>query len=248
MWDFVLPVLDKTKEVFVMLIHGFLKTTLLDYPGRVAATVFTGGCNFRCPFCHNGDLVLSPDESPLIPTEEIFAHLKRRQGILDGVCISGGEPTLASDLEDFIREIRALGFAVKLDTNGYRPDVLIRLCEQGLLDYVAMDIKHTPDKYNSICRRDQFDISRILTSVDFLMQSAVPYEFRTTLVRELHQKEDILRLGTWLRGAKAYYLQAYRESDAVISKGLHAHDRETLFSYVELLKPLISNTALRGVD
>lgn len=231
-----------------MQIHGFLKTTLLDYPGHVAATLFTGGCNFRCPFCHNSELVLKPQTAPVIPEEEIFSHLKRRQGILDGVCISGGEPTLAPDLEAFIREIRALGFAVKLDTNGYRPEVLIRLCEQGLLDYVAMDIKHTPEKYNSICRMNRFDISRIKTSAEFLMQNMVPYEFRTTLVRELHQKEDILQIGAWLKGARAYYLQAYRDSDTVISKGFHAHDRETLFSYVELLKPLIPNTALRGVD
>lgn len=231
-----------------MQIHGLLKTTLLDYPGHVASTLFTGGCNFRCPFCHNGELVLHPQTAPAIPEEEFFSHLKRRQGILDGVCISGGEPTLAPDLEAFIREIRALGFSVKLDTNGYRPEVLIRLCEQGLLDYVAMDIKHTPEKYNSICGIDKFDISMIETSAEFLMQGMVPYEFRTTLVRELHQKEDILQIGTWLKGARAYYLQAYRDSDTVISKGFHAHDRKTLFSFVELLKPLIPDTALRGVD
>lgn len=231
-----------------MQIHGFLKTTLLDYPGHVAATLFTGGCNFRCPFCHNGNLVLYPGETPLLSEEEIFSHLKRRQRILDGVCISGGEPTLASDLEDFIRKIRSLGFAVKLDTNGYQPETLIRLCEQGLLDYVAMDIKHTPEKYNNICQMSQFDISRINTSIHFLMKGSVPYEFRTTLARELHQTEDILRIGEWLKGAKAYYLQTYRDSDTVISHGFHAHDRETLFSYVERLKPFIPNTVLRGVD
>lgn len=231
-----------------MQIHGFLKTTLLDYPGHVAATLFTGGCNFRCPFCHNGNLVLYPGETPLLSEEEIFSHLKRRQRILDGVCISGGEPTLAPDLEDFIRKIRSLGFAVKLDTNGYQPETLIRLCEQGLLDYVAMDIKHTPEKYNNICQMSQFDISRINTSIHFLMKGSVPYEFRTTLVRELHQTEDILRIGEWLKGAKAYYLQTYRDSDTVISHGFHAHDRETLFSYVERLKPFIPNTVLRGVD
>ena len=231
-----------------MQILGFLKTTLLDYPGHVAATLFTGGCNFRCPYCHNSGLVLCPEELPHISEEEIFSHLKRRQGILDGVCISGGEPTLARDLEDFIRRIRSLGYAIKLDTNGYQPKTLIRLCEQGLLDYVAMDIKHTPEKYNSICRMDRFDISRIHTSVRFLMQGVVPYEFRTTLVRELHQAEDILQIGRWLKGAKAYYLQAYRDSDTVISHGLHAHDRETLLSYTEQLKHFIPNTVLRGVD
>lgn len=231
-----------------MQIRGFLKTTLLDYPGHVAATLFAGGCNFRCPFCHNGDLVLYPGETSLISEEEIFSHLRRRQGILDGVCISGGEPTLAPDLENFIRKIRSLGLAVKLDTNGYQTKTLIRLCEQGLLDYVAMDIKHTPEKYNSICQMSHFDISRINTSVHFLMQGSIPYEFRTTLVQELHNTEDILRMGKWLKGAKAYYLQAYRDADTVISPGFHAHNRETLLSYVEQLKHFIPNTVLRGVD
>lgn len=236
-----------TKETH-MEIHGFLKTTLLDYPGHVAATLFTGGCNFRCPFCHNRELVLRPDDAPVIATEEILAHLKRRQGILDGVCITGGEPTLASDLETLIRKIRELGYAIKLDTNGYQPDVLAHLCDAGLIDYIAMDIKHSPEKYNTISNRKDFDISRIQTSINFLMNGTVPYEFRTTLVRELHNEQDIIEIGKWLAGANAYYLQPYRDSETVISKGFHAHDRETLCSYVALLKPLIPNTMLRGVD
>lgn len=242
-----------------MQIHGFIKTTLLDYPHHVAATVFTGGCNFRCPFCHNSDLVLHPDSAPAISEEEIFAHLKKRQNILDGVCISGGEPTLNADLEDFIRRIRELDYKIKLDTNGYFPDILTRLCDRGLIDYVAMDIKHTPEKYNLICGAHNFDISRIYASVDYLKSRPVSYEFRTTLIKEWHTTEDIQCLGEWLRGADAYYLQPYRESENIlmkklplqqelVSNGLHAHDRETLVSYVELLKPMIFNTAIRGVD
>ena len=245
-----------------MEIHGFIKTTLLDYPGHVAATVFTGGCNFRCPFCHNSDLVLQPHSGPFISEDDIFTHLKKRGKILDGVCISGGEPTLEADLEDFIKKIRALGYKVKLDTNGYFPDTLARLCEQGLLDYVAMDIKHTPEKYNTVCGMKHFDISRILSSVSYLKERCVSYEFRTTLVREFHDKEDMQRLGEWLCGANAYYLQPYKESENVLMyqipfsqnqaahlpEKLHAHDRETLISFVNLLKPMISNTAIRGDD
>lgn len=231
-----------------MQILGFQKTTLLDYPGHVAATVFTGGCNFRCPFCHNGDLVLHPQELPAFTVEEIFAHLKKRQGILDGVCITGGEPTLQPDLIDFIKEVRALGYDIKLDTNGYRPSVLKSLCAQGLIDYVAMDIKHTKAKYNSICNVADFELTHIIDSVEFLKTDVVPYEFRTTLIRELHAPEDIPDIGQWLSGAKAYFLQVYKDSDAVIQSGFHAHDRDTLLRFLELLKPYVPTVQLRGVD
>lgn len=231
-----------------MQIHGFQKTTLLDYPGHVAATVFTGGCNFRCPFCHNGNLVLHPDRQPLIMESEIFSVLEKRKGILDGICITGGEPTLQADLISFIRAVRGLGFAVKLDTNGSRPDVLTELYEQGLIDYVAMDIKHAPDKYNSICRMPDFDMSAIRASVDLLKSGAIPYEFRTTLVKELHQEEDILAIGKWLSGGTAYYLQSYQDSDFVMEQGFHAHDKDMLSHFQDMLKPFINSVALRGVD
>ena len=231
-----------------MQILGFQKTTLLDFPGRVAATVFTGGCNFQCPFCHNRDLVLHPAEMSVFTTEEIFSHLIRRQGILDGVCITGGEPTLQPDLEDFIRSVRELGYAIKLDTNGYQPDKLIRLCENGLIDYVAMDIKHAPEKYHTICDAADFDLAKIEASVKFLKQKTVPYEFRTTLVREFHSAEDMTALGEWLSGADAYYLQPYRDSDTVIQSGFHTHDRNTLQTYLELIKPFVATAELRGVD
>ncbi len=165
-----------------MQIHGFQKTTLLDFPGRVACTIFTGGCNFRCPFCHNGDLVLDPANVPRIAEDEIFLQLEKRRGILDGVCITGGEPTLQPDLADFIKKIRASGLLVKLDTNGYQPDILERLVADGLVDYVAMDIKHCPEKYNFISQVRDFDFGRIQESVSFLLEGNVPCEFRTTIV------------------------------------------------------------------
>lgn len=231
-----------------MQIYGFLKTTLLDFPGRVACTVFTGGCNFRCPYCHNGDLVLHPRNMPVIPEEEIFAHLKKRQGILEGVCISGGEPTLQPDIADFIRKIRSLGYAVKLDTNGYQPDVLRLLMQEGLLDYAAMDIKHCPEKYNFIAQRPDFDFTRIADSVSFLREGRIPYEFRTTVVKNLHQKEDFLAIGAWLRGDSHYFLQSYRESGQVILPGLASCSDSKMREFAGLLLPMLPNTSLRGLD
>lgn len=231
-----------------MQILGFLKTTLLDYPEHVAATVFTGGCNFRCPFCHNGDLVLHPNNAPAYREEEIFAHLTKRKGILDGVCITGGEPTLQPDLADFIRKVRALGYAVKLDTNGYRPDILKALCKEGLIDYVAMDIKQAPSHYNDVACCIDFHINNIEEAVSFLMQGTVPYEFRTTLVRELHTTEDITEIGQFLSGARSYYLQSYKDSKQVIRPGFHAHTTDELLLFEEILKRTISNVTLRGID
>lgn len=231
-----------------MQILGFLKTTLLDYPGHVASTVFTGGCNFRCPFCHNGDLVLHANGAPTYSEEEVFAHLTKRKGVLDGVCITGGEPTLQPDLADFIRKIRSLGYAVKLDTNGYRPDILQALCNEGLIDYVAMDIKQAPSHYNDVACCTDFSIHNIEESVSFLMQGNIPYEFRTTLVRELHTEEDIAEIGQFLSGARAYFLQAYKDSEQVIRPGFHAHTTDELLHFQEILKRTISNVTLRGID
>lgn len=231
-----------------MEIHGFQKTTLLDYPGHVAATIFFGGCNFRCPYCHNGDLVLTPSALPVISKEEVLKHLRKRQGILDGVCITGGEPTLQPDLEELITEIRSLGYDIKLDTNGSKPDVLKSLCEKKFIDYVAMDIKHTREKYNTVCRWDAFSIENISESVSFLLQGNVPYEFRTTVARELHSKEDILSIGDWLAGADAYYLQAYRESEQVIDPVFSSYSYEELTEFQTLLKAKISTVEIRGID
>lgn len=229
-----------------MLISGLQKTTLVDYPGRVACTIFTGGCNFRCPYCQNSDLVLYPEETEPYSEEEIFDHLARRQGVLSGVCISGGEPTLQPDMKNFIRKIKDLGLAVKLDTNGSNPAVLKELITEGLLDYVAMDIKHSRAKYASVACSPSFNLDDIAESVDFLKEGHVDYEFRTTLVKEMHREADMTAIGMWLMGAKAYYLQPYRDSDTVICPGYHAHSREELDTFVKILSAFLPKVELRG--
>lgn len=231
-----------------MNIQGFQKTTLLDYPKHVAATVFLGGCNFRCPFCHNGDLVLFPNRPSPFTQEEILAHLNKRKHILDGVCVTGGEPTLEKDLAPFLDAIKALGLSVKLDTNGYRPEVLKELCQKGLVDYVAMDIKGSPKKYARICGLPTMDLSRIFASVDFLLQGHTDYEFRTTVARELHTREDFLSIGSWISGAGAYYLQSYRFSSHVISPEFSAYTLEELTSFQTLLLQDIAHVEIRGAD
>lgn len=231
-----------------MSIHGLNKLTLLDYPGKVAATIFLGGCNFRCPFCHNSDLVLNPSSQPTLDTEEILKFLKKRQGILEGVCITGGEPTLFSGLEELIRAIRQLGYAVKLDTNGYRPTVLKDLVDKGLLDMVAMDIKSDRAGYAKTAGFDALDISRIEESVEFLLEGHVPYEFRTTVVKELHTKETFEHIGKWIRGCDAYYLQCYKDSGRIIAPGFHANTKEELEEYRQLLLKTINHVELRGID
>ncbi|CBK75597.1 anaerobic ribonucleoside-triphosphate reductase activating protein [Butyrivibrio fibrisolvens 16/4] len=231
-----------------MLILGLQKTTLLDYPGKVASTIFTGGCNFKCPYCHNRDLVMPPADVLAYSKDEIFDHLNKKKKILDGVCITGGEPTLHKDLPDFISEIKDLGLLVKLDTNGTNPQMLKSLVNDGLLDYVAMDIKHSKAKYNSIANMIKFDLSAIEESVSFLKENSVEYEFRTTIMKECHTEDDIIEIGKWISGAYAYYLQSYRESEQVINPIFSPHSPETLKHFVEILKPFVPNTFLRGID
>ena len=231
-----------------MQIHGLNKTTLLDYPGRVAATVFTGACNFRCPFCHNGDLVLHPEEQPLIPEAEFFEFLQKRKGILTGVCISGGEPTLQSDLPVFLSRIKKLDYKIKLDTNGYLPEVLVNLCREHLVDYIAMDIKSGQSGYSKACGLPALDFSLIKESVNMIRNCGLPYEFRTTVVKELHQSEDFAQIGKLLHGCNAYFLQSYKESEQVLLPGFHACSKEELLSFAAQLRPDIPNTALRGID
>ena len=231
-----------------MSIHGINKLTLLDFPGKVAATVFLGGCNFRCPFCQNGDLVLRPDSQPIVEKEEVLRFLKKRQGILEGVCITGGEPTLYAGLEDLIVSIRELGYAVKLDTNGYRPDLLDGLIKKGLLDMVAMDIKSSPDTYGMVAGRPNLDIKPVMESVRILMEGTLPYEFRTTVVRELHTKETFETIADWIGGCQAYYLQNYKDSDAVICAGYHGYEREELEAFRNILLKKISKVEIRGID
>ena len=204
-----------------MQIKGYNKTTLLDYPEHVAATVFVGGCNFRCPFCHNADLVLNPNMQADIGEEEVLAHLQKRKGILEGVCITGGEPTLQPDLPEFIKKIKGLGYPVKLDTNGYCPDVLEKLLEEGLLDYAAMDIKASKENYAMAAGLPQLDIGKIEESVKLLQNGSIPYEFRTTVVKGIHTIEEFEVIGQWLRGSRGYYLQAFRDSENVLAQRSH---------------------------
>lgn len=230
-----------------MEIHGFNKTTLLDYPEHLAATIFAGGCNFRCPFCHNTELVLNPKEQPMISEEEVFSYLKKRKGILQGVCITGGEPTLQPDLPEFIRKIKEMGYLVKLDTNGYRPAVLWKLLEEGLLDYVAMDIKASRENYAKAAGVVNMDLSRIEESVGILKSGKIPYEFRTTVVKGIHEIAEFDSIGRWLGGCSAYYLQAFRENENVMMGGFDAFSLEEMEEMACLAKKHIDKVSLRGV-
>lgn len=239
-----------------MQIHGLNKTTLLDYPGHVACTVFTGGCNFRCPFCHNADLVLAAHTQPTISEETFFTFIKKRAGILEGVCITGGEPLLQADLTDFIRRIRSFGLKVKLDTNGYLPDKLNELLKEGLLDYVAMDIKSSRSGYPSAAglSADSFDYGRISESISLLMHSGIPYEFRTTVVAGLHTPEDFDGIADMIAGCNHYYLQSYEEKDSVLlfhtgdnAVSLSPFSPEELRTLTERLNAAGIPTTLRGI-
>ena len=230
-----------------MQIFGLQKLTLLDYPEKIACTVFTGGCNFRCPFCHNASLVISEKMSESrISEEEFFSFLNKRIGILNGVCVSGGEPTLMPDIAEFLKKIKDLGFLVKLDTNGYRPDVLKSLVGQGLVDFVAMDIKNSREKYAETVGLGKVDISKIEESAQFLMSGAVDFEFRTTLVRGLHDEESILSVGKWLSGEEKYFLQNFVDSGDLISNEFGGYDKKDAESLLKVLKEYIPNAQIRG--
>lgn len=229
-----------------MKIAGLQKLTLLDFPERVACTVFIGGCNFRCPFCHNSALVF-PQDTQKMSEEAFLSFLKKRIGILDGVAITGGEPLLSEEIVPFIEKIKALGYAVKLDTNGSNPARLETLVRRGLVDYVAMDIKNSPEKYALTCGLKAMDLTNIERSVHFLKQGLVPYEFRTTVVEEFHEAADFEKIGQWLEGARAYYLQCFVDSGACLVEGLHAPSEESLALYRALAAKYVPNTQLRGV-
>lgn len=232
-----------------MKIHGYSQLTLLDYPGHLACTIFCGHCNFRCPFCHNASLVLHADEQPVISEDTILQHLKKRQGILEGIAITGGEPTLHRDLPDFIKKLRdETGLSIKLDTNGTNPGMLEGLISEKLIDYVAMDIKSSPARYALASGLKTLEMDDIFNSVDILMSSDIDYEFRTTVVDRIHQKDDFIEIGEWIAGAKAYFLQCYKDSGDLISPaGLHAPTPETLEHYRDILLPFVPNTEIRGL-
>lgn len=230
-----------------MKICGLQKTTLLDFPGHVAATIFTGGCNFRCPFCHNSDL-LGSDAPAAFSEDEVLAFLSRRTGILEGVAITGGEPTLQPDLREFIVRVRSLGYRIKLDTNGYRPDLLNSLCADGLIDYVAMDIKTCKERYAEVAGVPSIHMERIEESVDFLKSGAVPYEFRTTVVRELHSAEDFEKIGPWIAGCSNYFLQNFVDSGNVLNPVYTGCTKEELLRFLEIVEPYVGHAGIRGVD
>ena len=229
-----------------MRIGGLQKVTLLDYPGKVACTVFLPGCNLRCPFCHNPALVLPDRETDSLSTEELLAFLETRRGKLDGVCVTGGEPTLYEDLPALLRQIRGLGFAVKLDTNGTNPDMLEALAQEGLLDYAAMDIKNSPDRYAETCGGVDL-LGPVKRSAALLMAGAVDYEFRTTVVRQFHDSASFRAIGPWISGARRYFLQAFIDRDTVLRPGLSAWSREEMEGFAALVRPSVPAVELRGI-
>lgn len=231
-----------------MQIYGFNKLTLLDYPEHLAATIFLGGCNLRCPFCHNAALVTKLKTQVSIPTEEIMDYLSKRRGILEGICITGGEPTLYNDLPEFIQRIKALDYNVKLDTNGTNPSMLKSLAADRLIDYVAMDIKNSRDKYAVTTGVPDIQLNLIEESISFLLSSGLDYEFRTTVVKEYHTREDILAIAMWINGANAYYLQGFKDSGDLILPGLHPHDKTTMQEFESIAKPYVKHVSLRGID
>lgn len=230
-----------------MKIQGLQKLTLLDYPGQVACTVFTAGCNFRCPYCHNASLVTHVDPENDILQETVLEFLQKRKGILDGVCVTGGEPLLQPDVETFIRKIKELGYLVKLDTNGSDMQKMKSLVEQGLVDYVAMDIKNAPNRYGETIGILDYHLESILQSVDYLLTHPVEYEFRTTMVRGFHKREDMEVIGKWLKGASKYFLQSFVDSGDLIHPGLQGFNKEIMTQALEIVRRYVPNAELRGV-
>lgn len=237
-----------------MIIHGLTKLTLLDFPGHIACTIFTGHCNLRCPFCHNAPLVLFPDRQPTVTDDALFAFLKKRAGTLEGVCVTGGEPTLTPDLPAFLKKIKSLGYLIKLDTNGTNPTLLRQTVAEGLVDYVAMDIKSSLSRYAGAVGIPGFLTDMVQESAAFLMRAGIPYEFRTTTMRELHDAATFSEIGSWLHGARAYYLQAFRPDGDLICR--HTKTPQTLTAYsaaemkefLALLAPHFDTVGLHGVS
>ena len=230
-----------------MKLYGLQKMTLLDFPGRVACTVFLGGCDFRCPFCHNYELATGA--APILMDEAaFFAFLEKRRGLLDGVAITGGEPCLHRDLPDFLRRVRALGFSAKLDTNGAHPDMLRAILSEELVDYIAMDIKNSPAKYAATAGLEVLDLEPIRESVRLLMASGTDYEFRTTCVAEFHEAADFEAIGAWISGARRFFLQIFTDRDTVPFGDLHAPSREDMLNFAGIMRKYVPDTFIRGMD
>lgn len=230
-----------------MNISGIQKLTLLDFPGRLACTVFTTGCNFRCPFCHNASLVL-PGKGEHIETEQVISFLKKREGVLEGVCITGGEPCFQDGIEEFIQEVRSMGFLVKLDTNGSFPEKLSSLLEKKLLDYVAMDIKTSKENYLRVCGiKNERLLQNVIESVEILKKSSVEHEFRTTTAKELQTSDDFERIGEWLKGEKRYFIQQYRADGELIGEELTPYEKEELLTFADIMRRYVTDVDIRGV-
>lgn len=230
-----------------MKIYGLQRMTLLDYPGRVACTVFLGGCDWRCPFCHNFELAEGRAE-PVMDEAELLGFLEKRKGLLDGVAFTGGEPCLHRDLPDLIRRIRALGYKIKLDTNGCHPALLRSMLGEGLVDYVAMDVKNSPEKYAATCGVRSVSMDVLRESIGIIMTLAPDYEFRTTVVNELHEEADFEGIGSLIRGAKRYYLQCFTDRDTVPFAGFTAPTREKLERCAAVSARYVRSVELRGID
>lgn len=230
-----------------MKLHGIQKMTLLDFPGCVSCTIFLGGCDFRCPFCHNFELI-DGTMKPTVDDDELITFLEGRKGLLEGVAITGGEPLMHEDLPYLIKRIKDTGYRVKLDTNGYHPDRLKNIVDSGLVEYVAMDIKNSPEKYPITCGVDTVDMEKIYKSISVLMNSGIEYEFRTTVVNELHEEDDFNKIGEMIKGAKHYYLQRFTDRDSVPYCNLTAPAFDKMYKYAEIAKRYVSDTNLRGVE
>ena len=228
-------------------IHGLQKMTLLDFPGHVACTIFLGGCDFACPFCHNFELI-DGTAKPLLTDVDLLEFLGKRKGLLDGVAITGGEPCLHKDLPDLLKKIRAMGFKTKLDTNGYHPQLLKQILDEKLVDYVAMDIKNSEEKYNTTCGKTYIDLNLIKQSISYIMNSGIDYEFRTTVVSEFHEANDFHSIGQLIQSAQKYYLQSFTDRDTVPFENLHAPSKEQLIEYANIAKKYINNVYIRGVE
>lgn len=229
-----------------MLIEGMQKLTLLDFPGQVACTLFAHGCNLRCPFCHNAGLVVRKPEDE-ISKDELAAFLNKRKGLLDGICLTGGEPLLQRDAKEFIAFLRSFGFKIKLDTNGAFPERLKEIIDERLVDYIAMDIKSSPEGYAKATGIQDIDIEPFKTSAALIMSSGIDYEFRTTAVRGIHTAADFEGIAEWIKGAKRYYIQRFTDSGDLIGSGFEAFSEQESKQLLALVKQKLPNAELRGI-
>lgn len=231
-----------------MKILGLQKTTLLDYPGKLAATIFLAGCNMRCPFCHNMNIVEDVSYEDSFSENQVLDFLNKRLGILEGVCITGGEPTLSLDLPDFIMKIKSLGLCVKLDTNGTNPNMIKNLIDNKVIDYIAMDIKSSLSDYSKVCNVPNINTNIIKESIEIIKSSPIDYEFRTTIISQYHNTSVIKEIGLLLNGANNYFLQSFSDSQYVPNHDLTACSKNTLLSYVDILNNYINHVEIRGID